>query len=296
MEDDALGGQRRIRVATAGELSLTLPLSHRHTVSTILNARGEVIADRGRPAFFLPSVRATAHWNVPFHKITLSLTPTVGTGYRLPSFSELFWPANAFARGNPDLDPEHALSAELSAELTHIWGWNLRLTGHGTFYRDLIQWIASPGGTWSPRNTQSAYTAGTEVSTGIERPIGYSAWEITVELSGEYLLARSLWEGTNYNNRLPYRPELSAVARVAASHLDGYTLSAHARWVAAQPVNAANTVWLDRYLDVSLSSHLSWGRWQGGLSISNLLNWAYTTSRFAPNPGREITLYVESSW
>lgn len=46
------------------------------------------------------------------------LTTSYGTAFKAPSFNDLYWPADAFFKGNPDLKPEESESFDFGVEIT----------------------------------------------------------------------------------------------------------------------------------------------------------------------------------
>jgi vitamin B12 transporter len=306
LDDEEIGDQRRILGWMAPAFSVRRPVGAASELRGSLHARGEVIRDDGATTAttLLPSARATAAWHrdgTGGARSTVELA--VGTAYRLPSFAELFWPAGAFAVGNPGLEPESSRSVELATTREGPGGFRVELRGHGGWYADLIQWIPDPRGVWQPRNTGEARILGVEAIAGVERPLGLSPWSTALSLSGEYLLARDRTAGPTYDLQLPYRPETGAQGEVALSHLAGHALRVAAQGVGRRPLTAANTRWLDPYLRIDVSGEVAVpaGRAAGtevsvGGAINNVLDARFVETRFFPNPGREIVLYLEARW
>ncbi|MFP4408512.1 MAG: TonB-dependent receptor plug domain-containing protein [Spirochaetaceae bacterium] len=271
-----------------------LPLG-RSSLGWNVHGRVELLSGAGEREL-LPSVRTALSWRPSRAPLEASLS--VGAGYRLPTYAELFWPAGAFALGNPELRPELSRSAELELLLGRNETHQLRLNTHVTLYRELIQWLPNPSGYWRPRNTGEAITYGGEAAYNIREPIGLSPWTAEAEVTGELLYARDLSEGPTYKMQLPYRPKLTGTLTSELSHLLDHRIGASLRAVGERPVTAQNTVWLDPYLAVDLyaafaipgSSVLLRGR------VNNLLDQDFLETRFFPNPGRELVLAVEVSW
>lgn len=243
-----------------------------------------------------PSVRGSVTWSsgpIPFES-----SLAISTGYRLPSYAELFWPAGGFAVGNPELQPERSSAAELELRLGRAGASEMRLNGYATLYRNLIQWLPDPTGYWRPRNTGRAITAGAELSYGGEVALGLSPWNVGGELSGEMLFARDRNDGPTYNKQLPYRPEYSGSLATELTHLAGHRLRVELRGVGARPVTRQNTRWLDPYMAIDLSTELSIPGTPVVLRgrVDNLLDRDFTETRFFPNPGREILVETEVSW
>jgi hypothetical protein len=301
LDDKEIGDQRRLHGWVAPSLSVRRPVGRMSELRGGIHGRGEVIRDDGATGetTFLPSSRMTAAWQRDGRgggRTTVELA--AGTAYRLPGFAELFWPAGAFAVGNPGLEPESSRSVELATTVESPGGLRVELRGHGAWYEDLIQWLPGPRGIWQPRNTGEARIVGVEAITGLERPLGLSPWNAGITVSGEYLLARDRTPGPTYNLQLPYRPETTAQGEVALSHLAGHALRGSVQAVGERPITAANTRRLDPYARVDLSGEVALPGTPvtvGG-GVNNLLDTAFVETRFYPNPGREFVLFVEAEW
>lgn len=296
MEDARLGRRTRTSVAVAPEISWASRDGARGQVKVAVNSRVDLVDGRADP--LLPSIRVTAAWSRRGRTRTPRVAIAVGTGSRLPSYSELFWPAGAFAVGNPALQPEQSRSAELSLAVRRPGFGAIEMRAHGTWYEELIEWIPDPRGVWQPRNTGLARILGIEGELSGERALGVSPWDAFVSFTGAYLDARDRSPGATYDRTLPYRPRLRGGGTIGLSHLTGHRLELSATAVGTRPITAANTRSLEPYLDIALS-----GRWAipaspvvFGAAINNLLDTGFVETRFYPNPGRELRMFVEVKW
>jgi vitamin B12 transporter len=301
LNDDDLGDRRRVHGWVAPMVAITVPVRTASELRGTLHGRGEVVRDSGTvtETTVLPSVRATTAWSrYGRHGIESTVEVAVGTAYRLPAFAELFWPAGAFAVGNPDLRAESSRSMELATTFEVPRGLRLELRGHGAWYEDLIQWLPDPRGIWQPRNTGEARMVGVEAIAGLEGPLGLSPWSAGITVSGEFLLAQDRTPGPTYNLQLPYRPETSAQGELSLSHLAGHALRASAQAVGERPITAANTRRLDPYVRLDLNGEIALPGtpMSVGAGVNNLLDTPFVETRFYPNPGREFVLFAEASW
>jgi vitamin B12 transporter len=100
--------------------------------------------------------------------VGLRLRASVGTGFKEPTFYENF--ATGFARGNPDLKPEHSTSWEVGLEQS---AWNdcvrLAATYFDQQFRDLIDFTFAPPSPDDPNyvNIASARARGLELEAGL---------------------------------------------------------------------------------------------------------------------------------
>ena len=116
---------------------------------------------------------------------------SVARSYRAPTFNDLYWPANAFVAGNPNLQPEKAWSYELGGEKKF---GDLAVFKVAGFYRDvtdLIRWAPGTDFVWRPTNVQTAHIWGGETELifypwkGLTIPLNYSYLDPRDESTGE---------------------------------------------------------------------------------------------------------------
>jgi outer membrane cobalamin receptor len=113
----------------------------------------------------------------------LSLKAGGGKSYRAPTLNDLYWPADLFSEGNPDLRPETGYNGELGLSLATD-----RLdAGASAFVRyvqDGIQWTETAPWFYKPTNVGEALYPGAEASVEVELLPG-------LRLSGSYTLLYS---------------------------------------------------------------------------------------------------------
>lgn len=296
MDDSELGKRRRDRVALTPALHSSWAVGDAAELRIGAHGRGEIIRDESVTT--LPSSRVTAAWTTPVtQQYELEIATAVGTAYRLPSFSELFWPSGAFATGNPDLRPERSRMGELAVKVQSPGQLSLELRGHGAWYQDLIKWVPDPRGVWQPRNTEAARILGVETIGTIRGAIGVSPWDFGIQAALEYLQAVDRSDGATRNLTLPYRAELSSSGEIDLSHISGHTVALQARAVGPRPVTEANTRWLDPYVAVNVNGefHVPGTSMVIGGAVNNVLDDHFIETRFYPNPGREVVFFAEVS-
>jgi vitamin B12 transporter len=140
---------------------------------------------------------------------------SVGTGFKEPSFYQTF--ATGFARGNPDLKPEHTLSWEAGVVQTVA---GERVTVSGTYFherfRDLIQYSGQPVGPDSVNYINVAEAR----AQGVELSLRWAvATPLSVDASFTYLDSRD----AATNQRLQRRPANLGSVRL------GYVITQRAR-------------------------------------------------------------------
>jgi len=140
----------------------------------------------------------------------LKLSAAYGRSFRAPTLNSLFWPADEYSQGNPDLVPERSQSFVLSADARPFRFLKLSAAGSWKDITDMISWLPFRGGIWRPENVDQATIWGAEATV---------AWRIK-----EGLFSGSL--GAAYNHATEKRriidfyfedePQLYEVTRQAA--------------------------------------------------------------------------------
>ena len=216
-----------------------------------------------------------------------------GSGFKNPSFQDLFWPAGALAAGNPDLKAEHSLSFDGGIGLIfEDPAVSIDAAGYYGITEDLIQWLPAAGGIWRPRNIGKVVNTGVEVS---------SSWRIDIdsELSAVEVYAAYSWmravdavDGSvNFGRQLAYRPEHSADGSLRLEFGGIAVLDFSCRYIGSRFTNNANTKTLDQALILSLSA--VWTVLEGfeiTAAADNITNQAYVDRLGYPVPGFEYSL------
>ncbi|EGL54868.1 outer membrane cobalamin receptor protein [Methylophaga aminisulfidivorans MP] len=129
----------------------------------------------------------------------LKLTANAGTGFKTPTFNDLYYPLDSFGfQGNPDLKPEKSTSYGIGLEGTPSWGrWAINT--YKNKIRNLIVWDTSPS------NVDVAKIKGVE----FEVTTRLADWQVSADAS--FLQP----EDDKTGNVLPRRAK-----RLANMHLD----------------------------------------------------------------------------
>ncbi len=216
-----------------------------------------------------------------------------GTSYRTPSFDDLFWPATAFAVGNPDLEPETAIFADGGVVIKPISSLQIEASGFVRSVENLIQWTPGPNG-WRPINIGESLFWGieSEMKTLIDLPSISSYLEAGI--NGNYLVALDRTEGTStYNKTIPRKPVWQTNIMATITHSSGHSLRGEFRHTGIRFITAANTKWFHPYSVFDLALTLAAGeRTKFLFSIKNLFNISYVDLQEYPIPGIELSAKV----
>jgi vitamin B12 transporter len=145
---------------------------------------------------------ASASASVPVPEIGLTAYCSAARSFRRPTFNDLYWPEDAFAEGNEELQPETALEGEMG--LAGSWaGASASACGYLASTRDQITWLAGADGLWRPENVSRVRRAGLELQGELTLGrLGFGG-SLTVSSSVDRTEGAS-----SYGCRMPYRPDL----------------------------------------------------------------------------------------
>ncbi|MGF1759074.1 TonB-dependent receptor [Photobacterium sagamiensis] len=172
----------------------------------------------------------------------LQLSANAGTGFKAPTFNDLYWPG----AGNPDLEPEESKNYEVSLTGAHqILDW--RATAYQSDIDKLIAWApedaSDPFSNWIPMNVNEAEIKGLELTAGFATGLLYH------DLSYDYLDT----EDKKTNKQLARRSEHSAKWNV--SYLaEQWQLDVSALYKGKSYDDVANTKELDAYTLVDVAA------------------------------------------
>ncbi|MEW6067680.1 MAG: TonB-dependent receptor [Nitrospirota bacterium] len=133
-----------------------------------------------------------------FKPADLQVRAVYATGFRSPTFNELFYTDPSGSSGNPDLKPEKSNSWEIGLDKNLIKDrLSVFITYFDQKYKDLIQWVEIAEWTYQSQNVQEAEVKGIE--TGITLNAGEG---IDIKTAYTYLDT----EDKETGNMLPRRP------------------------------------------------------------------------------------------
>lgn len=202
----------------------------------------------------------------------LRLTANAGTGFKAPTFNDLYYPAFS----NPNLKPEESTSVNIGIA-QYRDGWNWTFNAYQTRIDQLIGYDSS----FNVVNIDKARIRGAEL-TGF---VSLAGWDINAQAS--YTDPRNVSGGGNHDNWLPRRARASGrvdidkalgVVRVGVSAFgSGHRFD-----------NAANSVRLAGYgtLDLRVEYAIN-DAWTLQAKASNVFDRAYETVAWYNQPGRE---------
>ena len=207
---------------------------------------------------------------------------SVARSYRAPTFNDLYWPANAFVAGNPNLQPEKAWSYELGGEKRF---GDLAVFKVAGFYRDvtdLIRWAPGTDFVWRPTNVQTAHIWGGETELifypwkGLTIPLNYSYLDPRDESTGEPITNKPkhiINAGVNYVT--PFGLKSSLKGRYVQYYVNNTSTLNRDYFV------------LDARLGYEFKIYQSF-KGEGFISLTNILNRDYQINEGFPMPPQSL--------
>ena len=172
------------------------------------------------------------------------LYTTLGTGYKVPTLNDLYWPTSDWSSGNPDLKAEKSQNVDLGLEQSAANGRvSGRITGFYNEIDDMITWADGGVGVWLPQNVDQAEIAGVECSA-VAQPID------SLLLTADYTYTDAKDKATD--NQLVRRSKHLGGIGVRWQCVSTVALSADARYVGSSYDDAANTEKLSSYTVVNI--------------------------------------------
>lgn len=223
----------------------------------------------------------------------------VGESYRVPTMNDLYWPEDAFAKGNPELKPERSEDFDLGIELKSPKILDFARLNYGIAYfrndyNELIQWAPGRFGKWSPTNLSEAKIG------GIETNLNFSATEFfRIDMSYAFLKAHD-----SLGRQLMYRPHHSANYHLnfamskllqrakQVSQLQDLWMQLEGKYQSKRFITRENTKWLDPFLihDFRVGATKSITRQvnlTGILELRNVFDADYQLQADYPLPSRQ---------
>ncbi|MCD9033986.1 TonB-dependent vitamin B12 receptor [Luteimonas sp. Y-2-2-4F] len=206
----------------------------------------------------------------------LRLAASYATGFRAPSFNDLYYPFS----GNPALDPEESKNLNLGiAQARGGWHWSLDL-----YQNDVDDLINFDSLTWRPENVDEARLRGAELTAGI----ALAGWDLSAQLS--HVDPRNRSEGANHDKVLARRARNTGrvdLDRAFGAFRFGVTVNGagHRYDDAANLARLGGHATTDLRLEYALAP-----AWTLQGRVSNVFDREYETVHWYNQPGREFAV------
>lgn len=207
------------------------------------------------------------------------LSLNVGSGFKAPSFNDLYYPTDAYSYGNPDLVPETSTSIEVLFK-TSFTGIETELSVYQTEIDNLIEWDLDKDYKYTPTNIAQAKI------NGIEITFSGQLFSFNHELQLGYLDAVN----SDTSEPLIRRPKNSARYQLSR-HWQSLSLLASINYQGErEDTEWPSTVTLDSYtlVDISASYQIN-STWTAGVKINNLFDEKYySANKYIGQPAQYL--------
>ncbi|HNY91988.1 MAG TPA: TonB-dependent receptor plug domain-containing protein [bacterium] len=221
----------------------------------------------------------------------------IGCSYRAPTFNDLYWPEDAWTKGNSALKPEHGYDWDAGLRLQIPWLNGITL--ESTFFQnrmvDLIIWAQNDQALWMPENVDQS------LIRGVENAFSFKPFHKNWQLSGNYtwLDARNLSGSSLEKDKLlVYRPK-HTLNLFSDFSIRAFSVNYQFQFTSRRFADKTN-FWnnsLEPYTLSTLGCSYNWNLDHLGLNASlqvrNLFDEEYRTIKNMPMPGREYRCAVK---
>jgi outer membrane cobalamin receptor len=135
-----------------------------------------------------------------------ALKGNIGTSYRVPTLNDLYWPADAYTEGNPNLVPETGTHFDFGLQFSDYTKvlFQVEATYFNSTIQDMIAWQSGADYIWRPTNVGRAKISGIESGLKFRLPSEI----VTIHVCYTKMKATDETENSeNKGNRLIYRPD-----------------------------------------------------------------------------------------
>lgn len=224
-----------------------------------------------------------------------SLRANVGKSFRSPTFNDLYWPADYWSVGNPNLKPETGMNYDAGTMLLYnFMGVNseFEMTYFLNNLEDLIIWSQRSDQVWTPMNVDKSQSKGLETRLSL----GFLKDLLNLNIAHTYMDAKNTSENSPNNGKyLIYRPKHKLDLGIGINY-EFFKLNLLYRYVDKSFIHDDNSASLPAYrifdFTVSALPKVFGLKALAKLDVMNVLNKYYTVVNDYPNPGRQIRFTV----
>ncbi|MBC8461081.1 MAG: TonB-dependent receptor [Deltaproteobacteria bacterium] len=213
---------------------------------------------------------------------------SIGKSYRAPTMNDLYWPEDAFAKGNPSLKPERSVDFEsgLGFDLSQIKAFSIRssIAYFQNRFQDRILWSPGIGGKWTPENLSDANIRGVEAEASLRISLFSQA---VLDLSTNYIFLKA---EDSLGRQLLYQPRHSGNYSIRISARNIWT-QFEGLYKGKRYYTRENTKWLEPFVihNIKLGFEKIISTTELGviLELRNAFDVSYQLMADYPLPGRQ---------
>lgn len=200
--------------------------------------------------------------------------------FRAPTFNDLYWPDEGWAKGNPDVSPEKGFTGEFGIKTEINQYYDFDVTYYRNAFNDLINWAES-GGVWQPSNVNSAVINGIEFENSIK-----VLKNLELNLGYTYLSARD----NKLHKYLIYQPKQKVDFSVKLKTAGDFLIELKSQFTGSRFHDAANNTKVKSFMTFGINASK---KFKNGVtffaSIENLAAKKYQVIKDYPMPGFSLT-------
>ncbi|MCW2120957.1 TonB-dependent receptor plug domain-containing protein [Flavobacterium sp. 7A] len=209
--------------------------------------------------------------------------------YRIPTFNDLYWVGS----GNLDLKPEQSYQIEIGNEF-HYNGFRATVTAYGSKIDDMIRWLPTNSGNWSPINADKVSIYGAEALLGYSKKWNSHSFGF----SGTYSYTVSKDERTQ--KQLFYVPyhKLTGALQYNYKKVAAYYQLMYTGDVFTTSDNSPKYI-LNAYTVSNVGVDYNFSKkniFKVGIKAANLWNENYQALPSRYMPGRNLTIYLNLNY
>jgi outer membrane receptor protein involved in Fe transport len=233
--------------------------------------------------FFMPSIYLNLSKKININEnFVLSFFTKSGSGYRLPSYQELYSSYGIVAVGNPDLKPEKSLGFEVGAALSSNT-LNINLSFYYYYFDDFIVWIRRFDNRFKPINFAKGYNLGLDFDLEYSIPLGKESYiQFSPMLS---ITIPKILEGILILNEVyvPYVPLVNFIFNIDFINSDKLKLKLELVYRGIRYITLENYNWFSPYfiINFDFTYYLS-QKSSVSFSVKNLLGNTYYDLLYYP--------------
>ncbi|MCU0645136.1 MAG: TonB-dependent receptor [bacterium] len=225
---------------------------------------------------------------------SVSVRGNIGSSYRVPTFDDLYWPEDAYTRGNPDLKPETSTNFDVGLVFSQKSSSfsQVEVNYFNNSIEDMISWGPDNTGIWMPLNIGRAHISGIETGAKFRWPNDIAYLEVFhTWLKATDETPNSATEG----KRLIYRPTSKLDLQIGST-IRRFSINLNYRLVSKRYILADNSSSLSDYNllngNVSYSIPMAGFLLDAKLQVLNMLDKSIYIYDGYPLPGREMRFSV----
>jgi outer membrane cobalamin receptor len=205
---------------------------------------------------------------------------SVAKSFRAPTFNDLYWPDEGWAKGNPDVKPEKGINYELGFDKKVNKYFSTGITYYRNDFSNLINWAPDENDVWQPKNVGRATINGVELVNKF-----YPLENLEIGLDYTFLCARD----KKTNKYLIYQPKNKIDFSLKYKEFHGFDFELVGNWIGQRFHDSANTIKVKPYclLNFNVTKKIK-ENYTVFFSIDNLLNKEYQIVEYYPTPGLSV--------